>query len=480
MKPIRQSKIKIFIITLFVIFFSSCNKKVSNENIISEDNSTITTAIKKEDINFNPSFSNDISKDAVLSQIYEGLTEYSAHGKISLNQAEEITKSDDNTKWTIKLRKDLKWSNNSELSISDYYNSWLSILDSENSNPNYYKLFFIKNAKKYYNSEVKKDDLGIKLIDNYTIEILTEYPVENLDEILSNVFLFPSNENTNSKEIISNGAFKIKEITDDEIILEKNDNYWDSVNVRTKNIIFKKIDNDILAYQYFDLEEIDFFGLPFYEIPYERRTDSSKRPDVVYFDTNIFEFLDLNTENELLSQNSIRNILNRFIDSNFVANYVLYSNSKPFTIREKLTLKDTEELKNDFKNQLKKNNIKDEILKLNPNSTKLSERILASVSKEWIDKLAIKISIGENQNYDVKHSTFNMGTTNTSDIKYYINHHYQNDDFSKLYSKVEDIEKDNYILPLYSRTFSVLINKKIQGLFVSPNGLLLIKNLIKK
>jgi len=49
-----------------------------------------------------------------------------------------------------------------------------------------------------------------------------------------------------------------------------------------------------------------------------------------------------------------------------------------------------------------------------------------------------------------------------------------------MYTSIEDIQKENLIFPLYKRSFSVLVHNNIQGLYVSPNGLLLIKNLLKQ
>jgi len=158
----------------------------------------------------------------------------------------------------------------------------------------------------------------------------------------------------------------------------------------------------------------------------------------------------------------------------------LYNNSVPIVQKEKLVSEQITKLKNEVDEILKSSNLQNEILTLKHNGTKLSERILASLSKEWIDKYKIKVSIKSEGNSEITHSIFNMGTTDEMDIKYYINHYLQNDDFSKMYTSIEDIQKENLIFPLYKRSFSVLVHNNIQGLYVSPNGLLLIKNLLKQ
>ncbi|EGL38517.1 ABC transporter, substrate-binding protein, family 5 [Parvimonas sp. oral taxon 110 str. F0139] len=324
---------KIFLILMAFLLVSCSNNKKEKQNDNSKTSNTeIVTAIKKQDYNFNPKLSNSLNNDSVVSQLFEGLTEYSSHGKVALNQAESIEKSQDFKKWTITLRENLKWSDGSNITAEDYVQSWISILNKENNNPNAFKLFFIKDAKKLYDGKIKSNEFkGITITDKNTIEVNMEYPVKNFDEILSNVFMFPTKKDSkiDKENLITNSAFKLKSYTDEEIILEQNENYWDNVNTKIKKVTLKLVENEILAYQLFDLKQIDFFGLPFYEIPYERRLDSSKKPELLNFKTNIFEFLKLDTENKMLQNNTLRKNLESLIDSKFLAEFILYNNSEP-------------------------------------------------------------------------------------------------------------------------------------------------------
>lgn len=472
---------KLFLMLMALTLVACSNNKKEKKDETKTSNTEVTTAIKKQKYNLDPRYSDSIENDAVVSQLFEGLTEYSSHGKIALNQAENIEKSEDFKKWKITLRKNLKWSDGSDITAEDYVESWLSILSSENKNPNAFKLFFIKDAKTLYDGKAKlKEFNGIKILDKNTIEVNMEYPVKNFDEILSNVFMFPVKLTEDSTKFISNSAFNLKEITDEKIILEKNNKYWDAVNTHINTITLKLVENDILAYQLFDLKQVDFFGLPFYEIPYERRADSSKKPEFLNFKTNIFEFLSLDTKNEILKNETLRKDLETVIDSKFIAEFVLYNNSTPLIAKEQLLSEKIAKLKEEVEGIINSSKLQEKIITLKYNGTKLSERVLASLSKEWIDKYKIKVSIKNEGESAVTHSTFNIGTTDETDIKYYINHYYQNDDFSKMYESVEDLQKENFIFPLYKRSFSVLVHNNIQGLYVSPNGTLLIKNLLKQ
>ena len=96
---------KIFLILMvFLLVSCSTNKKEKQKNASNTSNTEIITAIKKQEYNLDPKLSNSLNNDSVISQLFEGLTEYSSHGKIALNQAESIEKSEDFKKWTIKLR----------------------------------------------------------------------------------------------------------------------------------------------------------------------------------------------------------------------------------------------------------------------------------------------------------------------------------------------------------------------------------------
>lgn len=466
-------KLSALIFTVIILVSCAQKEKGQKTEVEKVNKKSITTVIENREYVFDTKYSNSIQNDAILAQLFEGLTSYSSHEKVSLNQAEEIKKNEKFTLWNIKLREDLKWSDGSKITAGDYINSWLEVLDKDKNSPHFYRLFIIKNAKKYYEKKIALSELGIKKISDTEIQIELEKPMKNFDEFLSNVFMFPTKKD--GEKLLFNSAFVLESKKEKEIILKKNKNYWDAVNNRIEEVILKISEDDILSYQLFDLNQIDFVGLPFFEIPYERRLESSKRPEFISFKTNIFDFLEYNPNSSIFKDEELKTMLQKFVDSEFIANIILYNNSEPIVENKKLISNEIQKLKDDFKATKKKLN-----LKLFYNDTKLEERILASISKEWISNYEAKISIKKQYEYDLKYARFNSGTTDKSDIKYYINHKYQNDEIDKIYTKNEEILNDHYIIPLYNRSFSTLVNKNIQGYDVAPNGQILIKNIVKR
>ena len=69
---------KIFLILMvFLLVSCSNNKKEKQKNDSNTSNTEIVTAIKKQEYNLDPKLSNSLNNDSVVSQLFEGLTEYS-------------------------------------------------------------------------------------------------------------------------------------------------------------------------------------------------------------------------------------------------------------------------------------------------------------------------------------------------------------------------------------------------------------------
>lgn len=97
--------------------------------------------------------------------------------------------------------------------------------------------------------------------------------IKNFDEWVSNlIFYLIRKENINlslDKKIV-NGVFKVFSFNDDEIILERNENYWDSINIKLKEIKILFIEDGIMVYEMFFCNEIDYFGEFFYFMFFDR------------------------------------------------------------------------------------------------------------------------------------------------------------------------------------------------------------------
>ncbi len=101
------------------------------------------------------------------------------------HHAAELPTTDDNgTTWHIKLREDLKWSDGTPLNAKTYEYTMKMLIDPKLVNKNATYMFdtcIVKNAKEYFSGQCQWEDVGVKLINDYELEITMQYPATQLD-----------------------------------------------------------------------------------------------------------------------------------------------------------------------------------------------------------------------------------------------------------------------------------------------------------
>ncbi len=184
----------------------------------------------------------------VLKDLYEGLTIYDPNGKIVPGAAESWQVSDDGTVYTFKIRDAAKWSNGDPVTAGDFVFSMRRIQDPKTAAPYANILYPIKNAEKANKGEVPLDQLGVRAVDDKTLEITLERPTPFFIELLAHQTGLPVHPATVEAQgdnfvrpgvMVSNGAFKLTEqVTNDHITVTKNPDYWDAANVKLNEVIF--------------------------------------------------------------------------------------------------------------------------------------------------------------------------------------------------------------------------------------------------
>ncbi|SHJ61498.1 peptide ABC transporter substrate-binding protein [Paramaledivibacter caminithermalis] len=102
-------------------------------------------------------------------------------------------RSEDGKVWTFKIREGLKFDDGTIINAKTYEESYKLLLDPKLKNPNstvFYKDMFVVNAKKYWDGEAKWEEVGIKAIDDYTLEITLESAVP--ETTILDAFIFPT------------------------------------------------------------------------------------------------------------------------------------------------------------------------------------------------------------------------------------------------------------------------------------------------
>lgn len=193
--------------------------------------------IKTEPFSLNPGLANDSVSGNVLRQTFEGLTRLDKDGKPTEAMAEKINVSEDKLTYTFKIREDAKWTNGDPVTAQDFEYAWKWVLDAKNESQYAEMLYYVKGGEAAHKGQGNIDDVGIKVVDDKTLEVTLDHVTPYFLELTAFYTYFPVNKKVaeaNDKwytdageNYVSNGPFKMSEWKhSDEIVLEANDTYW--------------------------------------------------------------------------------------------------------------------------------------------------------------------------------------------------------------------------------------------------------------
>lgn len=162
--------------------------------------------------------------------------------------AESYEANEDNTEYIFHLREDNMFSDGTPITANDFAYSYERLLNPENANENATAGYAIKNGLAYNMGECEASELGIEVIDDYTLKLTLECPTYPLD---FTVWSFAPVSQTLSDELgvaygaeaenmLGNGPFVLTDwVHDSEMTLVKNENYWDADSINLDKIVIK-------------------------------------------------------------------------------------------------------------------------------------------------------------------------------------------------------------------------------------------------
>ncbi|TRM10858.1 peptide ABC transporter substrate-binding protein [Lentibacillus cibarius] len=243
------------------------------------DDQSLTVNIKTEPPSLHPGKATDTTSNAVLTQIFEGLTRMNQNGEPEKAMASDIEISDDKKTYTFTIRDGVKWSNGDPITAQTFADSWKWVLNPDSPDTDYaYQLYPIKGAKAAKTGEGSLDDVGITVKDEKTLVVELENPTPYFLELTAFYTFYPVNQNVAEKnedwaadageDYVSNGPFLLdKWKHKNKIVLKKNPDYWDAENVHLETITMEMVDDENTAKQMYDNGELDWLGSPLDSVP---------------------------------------------------------------------------------------------------------------------------------------------------------------------------------------------------------------------
>lgn len=303
----------LLVLTILLVFVISCGK--------SNDSETLKLNLKEEGKSYDPQLANDSTGEFVDSLVVETLTRQAEDGKSLPGIAEKWEHNENSTVWTFHLRKNAKWSNGDPITAKDFKDGWVRALNPKTAGEYADKLFYIKNAKEFNAGEIKDENqLGIKVIDDYTLEVTLNNPLTYFDSIVRIQTYAPLNKKfydtvgekymTSPETSISSGVYTIKSWTrDSEIVFEKNENYWNKDNIKLKFVKVLFINDASASVNAFKNREIDSTNISI-EQAKEFKNDKRK---LLTKDGSVW-YMTYNMKNKVLANKKIRQALSLAVD----------------------------------------------------------------------------------------------------------------------------------------------------------------------
>lgn len=225
---------------------------------------------------FDPSLQEDFISGSITRQIFDGLVRIGENDEPVESLATDIDISDDGLTYTFKLRES-EWTNGDPVTAHDFVYSWMRVLNAETASASAHNAFLIKNGEAYFNGEAEAEEVGVKALDDYTLEVELEYPAPYFLELLTGSQFMPLNEEAvegderwadDPSTFVTNGPFTLESYSiQDEVVLVKNDTYWDKDEVQLDRIEYILIEDSNTALDMYNLGELDWIGSPTGGIP---------------------------------------------------------------------------------------------------------------------------------------------------------------------------------------------------------------------
>ncbi|MED4782477.1 peptide ABC transporter substrate-binding protein [Brevibacillus choshinensis] len=367
-----------------------------------------------------PGIAEDSTSGTIVRATFEGLTRAGGDGKVHEAAAESYKVSEDGKTYTFKLR-DAKWSNGDAVTAKDFEFAWKRALDPKTASNYAYQLYYIKNGEAFNKGKAKIEDVGVKAIDDKTLEVTLENPTPFFTELTAFYTYYPVNQKVvegnekwaaEAKTHVGNGPFKLEAWEHkNKLTLVKNDNYWDKDAVKVDKLEFSMVEDENTELSMFDNGELDWAGSPTSSLPTDAipaLKDSGKMKTQPIAGTYWYKF---NTEKAPFNNVKIRKAFTYAIDRQALIDNVLQTGQIPATgaVPPSMALNKDGYFKDkdlDTAKKLLEEGMKEEGLTKMPtvtlsyNTSEGHKKIAEAIQDQWKKQLGVDVKI-ENKEWKV-------------------------------------------------------------------------------
>ena len=315
--------------------------KTVDGNVL-DDVQTFNTFMDSEPSTLDTAKGNDMYGWYILRDIMEPLTRTDEQDGVDVRVpagAESWESNEDGTVWTFHLR-DNKWSDGQPVTAEDYAYGIRRTLDPTSGSLNGYLITCIKNGAAVNSGEMDPSELGVKALDDKTLEITLENPTPYFLALTDTRAMLPLRQDiveqygdsygADADKVIGNGPFKVDTWThNSEVVLAKNENYWDTENVYLDKVVYKIMADESARMNSFDNGSLDVVTSGTKE--WMDRFDAKDGVNRVDYDNGNIRFHFYNTQDPLFQNEKVRQAFSAAIDRADVVDTIYMGSMTAYT-----------------------------------------------------------------------------------------------------------------------------------------------------
>ncbi|PGV68231.1 peptide ABC transporter substrate-binding protein [Bacillus cereus] len=249
------------------VFLTACNNK-ANKSDVEANKQVLNVTVSEEIPSLDTAKTMDGTSAHVMQNIFEGLYVLDDQDHPIPAVAKSFKRSEDGKKYTFDLRKDAKWSNGDNVTAKDFMFAWKRAINPETASQYASMLFYVKNAKEINKGTMPLDELGVKVINDYKLEVELEQPIPYFLQLLALPIYLPQHESFLKEQgknyalepsnLIYNGPFVLEEWKhEQEFQLKKNAAYWDQKKVKLDEINFQIVKDTMTVVNLYEAGNLD-------------------------------------------------------------------------------------------------------------------------------------------------------------------------------------------------------------------------------
>ena len=385
------------------------------------DENMVTVDLGAEPPELNSLLTTDVASGDILRMTMAGLTKLDKNDQPQSDLAESWEVSEDKTTYTLKLRQDAKWTNGEPVTANDFVYAWRLVCSQETASPYGFIIFDnLVNGNEVFSGELPPEELGVKALDDYTLEVKFENPIPYALHLFSFATFLPVNQKAyeeigaaayakDADKIVTNGAYVIEDwLHDDHVTLAKNPDYYDADDMAIEKVKFLMMKDTNTRMNAFKAGEVDSINLSGEQIEQLK----AEGVEIKSYVDNGNWFLQYNTESKGLNNAKIRRALGVAIDLNSLCENVRRDGSVPaggvvptgiagadgqkFTdVRGNIIEYNVEEAKKLFNEGLAEEGLTADALKLTliVDDTSAAQKEAAFYQEQWKTALGLQVEI---------------------------------------------------------------------------------------